>query len=232
MTSMNKNVVITGGNRGIGKALAESFIKEGANVMISSHEKDSLETVAKEIGAEYCVADVRKEQDIRDLMNAAVGKLGGVDIWINNAGIMPKFPSGELIDMDKATALFETNVFGYIFGCRTARDYMKNNGGGGTVINILSSAALDATRGENIKMYAASKWAVRGFTDAFRKEVEGLGIRVLAIYPGGTKTDLYAENTPSNLDEFMSPERVAKKTIEFLKSDSPENELIIKRPTA
>ncbi len=228
---MKKTVVITGGSKGIGKALAKLFVDKGYQVVISAKETSELKEAAEEIGATAIIADVRKEEDIENLLNESVEKFGRVDIWINNAGVMRKFSKSERIDMKKAYELFDTNVFGYIFGCRVAGRKMREQGSG-IIVNVLSSAALDATRGENIKMYAASKWAARGFTDAFRNENKDSGIIVIAAYPGGTQTHLYEGDIPKNFDQYMSAEYVAEKIIANLEKEKPELELIIKRPTA
>lgn len=144
---------------------------------------------------------------------------------------MRKFAKSERIDMKKAHELFDTNVFGLIFGSRVAGRKMAEQKGG-VVVNILSSAALDATRGENIKMYAASKWAGRGFTEAFRAQNKDTGVLVVAVYPGGTKTNLYEGDVPQNFDQYMEPGYVAEKIINNLELEKPEIELVIKRPTA
>lgn len=226
----DKVVVITGASKGIGKALAQKFIEKGAKVVISSHNEKELEKTANEIGAISVLADARKEEDTENLLAKTIEKFGHIDLWINNAGVIRKFPKDERIDMEKAHDIFDTNVLGYIFGCRVAGKKMKEQGSG-TIVNILSTIALDATRGEDVKMYAASKWAARGFTDAFRHE--NPEINVIAVYPGGTKTDLYDEGMPpGSFHQFMTPEYVAEKIVAHLEQEKPEMELIIKRPTA
>jgi NAD(P)-dependent dehydrogenase (short-subunit alcohol dehydrogenase family) len=226
----DKTVVIVGGSRGFGKALAELFIKEGSRVAIASRNRDSVETAAKEIGAVAFVADVRNESALRDVGKRAVEKFGQIDIWVNSAGLFMTFPKDTLIDTDRVHEMFDVNFFGSVFGSRTALAHMKENGG--TIVNVLSSAALDATRSKNAKLYAASKWALRGYIDALRGENKGGNVDIVSVYPGGMKTHLHDEAIPAEFENFMEPAFVAQKVIDNLKQKDPEPDLIIKRPTA
>ena len=230
MELKNKIVVITGGSKGLGKALAISFIKEGATVVVSSHNKEILENTAKEINATAIVADVVKENEVKNLAEKTIEKFGKIDIWVNNAGILYRFPKEELIDMEKAHEIFDVNFFGTVFGCRTALKYMdkKDNP---VILNIISKNAIDATKDIKNKLYLASKWAVRGFTQVFQSENINSGIKVVSVYPGGIKTDLWKGLVVEKIDQYMEPSYVADIIIENLKKESPEEELIIKRPT-
>ncbi len=224
----NKVIVITGGSQGLGKALAQAFKSEKANVVISSNNKTILEQTAQDIGVVSYVADVRDESQLKNLSKFTVEKFGRLDIWVNNAGVFKFFSVEEDIDMNKAHEIFDVNFFGSVLGSRTALTYMKDNGG--IIINILSSAALDATRAKNAKLYAASKWALRGYIDALRNENKDNQVNIYSIYPGGIKTSLYEEKNPEGFENFMEPEYVADKVIVNLKSEQPEIDLIIKRP--
>ncbi len=187
MNLKNKIVVITGGTSGIGKALAMGFKKEDAQVIVSSHNESHLEEFSKE-GFTTIKADVRSEKEIQNLAKEVIEKFGSIDIWINNAGVFYNFASEDkFIDMDKAHTIMDTNFFGTVFGCSTALRSMKESKNG-TIINISSSAGLDATRAKNAKIYAASKWAIRGYTQAIKAENEDMGVSILSVYPGGTKT--------------------------------------------
>ncbi len=216
MILKDKVIVITGASKGIGKSLAVLFTNKGAQVVAS----DRSDT------------DVRKETEVQALAKRTVAEFGRIDVWINNAGVFHTFsPEEALIDMIKVHEIIDTNLFGTIFGCRTALGYMKTNNSG-VVVNILSSAALDATRAKNAKIYAASKWAIRGYVQALKAENEGSGVNIFSVYPGGTRTDLYGENKPANFEEYMDSDFVAQKIVNNLERENPEEELIIKRPTA
>ncbi len=228
MNLKDKVIVIIGGSRGLGEQMARGFVSEGSKVIIASKTKDTLENVAKEIGATPFVVDVRKEQDLIKLADTVTEQFGTIDIWINSAGVFKTFSKTELIDMERAHELFDINFFGTVFGSRTALNHMREKGG--TIINVLSSAALDATRAKNAKLYAASKWAVRGYVEALRGENTDSDVNIYSVYPGGMKTHLHDEALPADFENFMEPSIVAGKIIENLKQDMPEKDLIIKRP--
>ncbi len=230
MSLKDKNIVIIGGSQGFGRALAVGFIAEGANVIIASKNPKSANKTGEEIGATSMVCNVKDEDSIKKIAQTVVEEFGSIDIWINSAGVFKVFPVGENIDMDKAHELFDINFFGSVVGSRTALVNMREKGG--TIINILSSAALDATRSKNAKLYAASKWALRGYVDALRAENKDSKVNILSLYPGGMKTHLHDERLPADFENFMEPEYVVEKVINNLKLDNPEQDLIIKRPTA
>ncbi len=230
MNLKDKTVVIIGGSQGFGRALAESFINEQANVIIASHNPDSVHKTGEDIGATSMVCDVKDEDSLKKVANAVIEEFGHIDIWINSAGVFKVFPVGENIDLVKAHEMFDINFFGSVLGSRTALTFMKEDGG--TIINILSSAALDATRSKNAKLYAASKWALRGYIDALRNENIDSKVNIYSIYPGGMKTHLHDERLPTDFENFMEPAYVAEKVINNLKLENPEKDLIIKRPIA
>lgn len=229
MELKNKTVVITGGSKGLGKCLAQSLKNEGANVIICSKNKEDLENIANELGVTYFVADVTNEIEMDNLAQFAVKEFGQLDIWINNAGVLFGFPKDGYIDMEKAHSILDVNLFGTIFGARQALKQMENSKKG-LIINIISSAAIDPSRALLNKIYAASKWAVNGYTKALRAENVDSGISIMSIYPGGIKTDLWRNQKPDNIDDYMTPEYVVEKIIDNLNLENPEEELIIKRP--
>jgi NAD(P)-dependent dehydrogenase (short-subunit alcohol dehydrogenase family) len=211
----DKIVVITGASRGLGKALVDTLTFCGAHVVASSI--DSVENKA----------DVRNEQDLKKLAADSVKKFGRIDIWINNAGVwLPRMPVEEL-DMNRVRELFDVNVFGTINGCRAALTIMKKQGNG-TIVNIISTSALTAR--PLSAAYSASKHAEKGLSDSLREEVRPHGIRVIGVYPGGMKTALFDEKKPDDFNEYMEVEPVVRAIIDNLEKDSPQEELIIKRP--
>jgi len=223
----DKVVVITGASRGLGKSLAQVFASKGAKVVVSGRDRNDLLLVSKEISALPIVCDVTKEDQVSDLAQKATQQFGRIDIWINNAGIwLPRAPVEE-IDMKRAHDLLEVNLFGTVYGSRVALVQMKNQGFG-TIINIVSTAAL---QGRPLStLYSASKYAARGFTDSLREEVRDSGVKVVGIYPGGIKTDLFNEKKPEDFDDFMSPESVAQKIVDNLEKLEPETEMVLRRP--
>jgi len=227
MNLKEKVVVITGGSQGFGKSLASFFITEGSRVIISSHEKESLEKVAGELSCDYFSADVTSPDALKNLGEYAYNKYKAIDIWINNAGIQIAPSLVENVDIQKLHHLFEINFFGYFYGCQTALPYMKKVGDG-LIININSTAGLEGK--PEISAYSSSKFAIRGLTESIRKEIKDSGIRVYQVFPGGMRTEIYKEKYPSDIDEYMDADAVAEKVIENLKLESPEIDLVIKRP--
>ncbi len=227
MNLKDKVVVITGGSKGLGKTLARHLQAEGAKVVISGYKQDELEKTAIELGVDTILCDVREESQVQNLAKKVIEKFGHIDIWVNNAGVFYNFSNDDIfVDMEKAHDMMDTNFFGTLFGCRTALNNMEN----GYIMNILSTAGLDASRAQNAKIYAATKWAVRGYTQAIRSQNDS--IKIIEVYPGGTQTDLYKDNKPENYHEYMTSDYVAEKIINHVKQDEISDELIIKRPTA
>ena len=229
MNLENKVIIIIGASQGFGKALAQAFKEENTHVVIVSKTKESIEKTAQEIGVDSFVADVRNEDQLKNTAKFVTEKYGRIDIWINSAGVFKVFPTDTNIDMNKAHEMFDVNFFGSVLGSRTALNCMRERGG--TIVNILSSAALDATRSKNAKLYAASKWALRGYIDALRNENKDGKVNIYSIYPGGMKTHLHDDRIPADFENFMEPSYVVQKVIDNLKSDTPEIDLIIKRPS-
>ena len=136
MNLKDKVIVITGSSKGFGKALAVAFIKEESKVVISSNNEKEVQDTANEIGALGVYADVTKEEDLTNLANEAIKKYGGIDIWINNAGLWMGNDFAENFDMDKVRKMFDVNVIGTMNGSRVALRYMKEKGIG-TIINVI-----------------------------------------------------------------------------------------------
>jgi short-subunit dehydrogenase len=227
MVLKDKVVVITGGSQGFGKALAELFAAEGCRVVISSHDKDNIEIVSKELSVDYFLADVTSLEDVRELGKYVLKKYGVINIWINNAGVQIIPSVIEDVNIQKLQHLFDVNFFGCFYGCQLALFYMKKQGEG-LIININSTAGLEGK--PEISAYSSSKFAIKGLTESIRKEIKNQNIKVYEVFPGGMQTEIYKEKYPADLNEYMEVESVAKKVIENLKSDNPEIDLIIKRP--
>jgi len=225
MELKNKVVIITGGTKGLGRAMAVSFKKENSRVIVCARNKNEIKEIQKE-GILGIRADVTKENELKNLMEIVKKEFGQLDIWINNAGIwLPHSPIEE-VDWKRAHDLIEVNLFGTIYGSKVALIQMREQGFG-SIINILSISALEGRADGSA--YCASKYGAVGFTKSLRKEVEKTNINVISIYPGGMQTNLFNEKTPENYNDYMDPSFVANKIIENLKKEKPEEELIIRR---
>jgi len=227
MELKDKVVVITGGSKGLGKALADVLTQEGVKVIIGARKKEELEKVASELGVDEFLSDVTKETEVESLAKHVLDKYGEIDIWINNAGVrIPHGPVEEL-NMERFRGMVEVNLFGLANGSKSAMKAMKSNREG-VIINILSTSALDGR--PNLSAYAASKFAALGFSKSLRAEAEPEGIRVINVYPGGMRTNFFDEQKPDDYKDYMDPKIVAETVVANLEKNKPEEELIIKRP--
>ncbi|HXU62315.1 MAG TPA: SDR family NAD(P)-dependent oxidoreductase [Polyangia bacterium] len=179
-------IVITGASSGIGLATAEMAAEEGAKLILAAPSEDALEGFAARLsrnGAEALAvdADVGDRAEVEQIALAAIERFGRIDTWVNNAGVTIPGRLDQASDAD-CRRLFETNFWGVVYGSLVALHHMR--AAGGAIINLgsdISDAAIPLQG-----MYAASKQAVKGFTDALRAEVEDLdgapvGITLLPI---------------------------------------------------
>jgi NAD(P)-dependent dehydrogenase (short-subunit alcohol dehydrogenase family) len=223
MDLKNKVVVITGGSKGLGKALALCFLKDGSKVVVCSKDGEFKDLENGIIGIK---ADVTKENEIQALAEKVVNDFGQIDIWINNAGIWLPHKPIEETDWKRAHDLMEVNLFGTVYGSKIALAQMRKQDFG-LIVNIISTSGLNGKINETA--YCASKFAVTGFTQSLIKEVDGKKIKILGVYPGGMQTNLFDESKPENYTEFMEPSFVAEKIVQNLKLEKPNEELIINR---
>ncbi len=229
MELRGKVAVVTGASKGLGLCLAEELVKEGARVVISSRGRVDLEAAAAKIGVFpfFFVADVSVEKDVEKLANEAVSRFGCIDIWVNNAGVW--IPQGTKdLDMARVRDMFGVNVFGLMNGSKAALSRMAGQDNRGTIVNIISTVALKGQ--ERSPAYCASKFAADGYTKLLALEAEREGVRVIAVYPGGMRTNFHDEKKPADWEDFMDPADVAEKIVANLKADAPEKELVLKRP--
>jgi len=204
-----KVAVVTGASRGIGRSIAESFAREGAKVVISARQKETLEAVRagmKSNGADVLsvVAAVADEDDVINLFKSAVKAYDKVDILVNNAGFGMFKPVAEMKTSDYDT-LFDVNMRGTFIATREVLPHMMKQNDG-VIINIASLASKNAV--ENGAVYAATKWAMLGFAKSLMLEVRKYNIRVNTICPGSVDTDFGFGHHP-NRDKILKPEDVA-----------------------
>ena len=226
MKLKDKVIVITGAGKGLGKELATMFAKEQAKVVISSRTMKDLDEVAKETNAFPIIADVRDEKQVEKLADTTIKKFKKIDIWINNAGVRIPHNNIEETDWKRAHDMIEINLFGTIYGSKEAIIQMKKQKSG-IIINILSTSALEGRA--NLSAYAASKFAVVGFTQSLRAEAKPYNISVISVYPGGMRTEFFREQVPSDYEQYQDPRIVAEGIINNLKNDKIEEELILRR---
>jgi len=228
MTFKDKIIVITGASQGFGKALAQALKKEGAQVVISSHDEKNLENTAKELLVDFFLADVTVFENVKKLSEYVIGKYRRIDVWINNAGIQIAPSLVEEVNLQRLHDLFDVNFFGYFYGCQIALSQMKKQNEG-VIININSTAGLEGK--PEISAYVSSKFAIKGLTESIRKENKDSDIKVYGIFPGGMQTDIYKEKYPNDLKDYMDIDSVIEKVMVNLKSENPEIDFVIKRPS-
>jgi short-subunit dehydrogenase len=133
----------------------------------------------------------------------------------------------EEVNSERAKKLFDVNVFGLIHCSKEALIQMRKQESG-IIVNILSTIALGASATEAV--YCASKWAANGFTQSLRLAASPHSVKVLTVFPGGMKTNFFDEAKPDQYEDFMNPDDVARKIIDNIKLEEPEEELILRRP--
>jgi len=207
MSLEGRVAIITGGSLGIGKSTAHLFAKEGAKVVISGRNEDSLkkaideaEEVAGEIG--YVVSDVSKEVDCKNLVEYTKNKYGKIDILFNNAGVLPLGVTHEtsIEDWDYA---FDINVKGSFMMAKYVIPHMIEQGGG-TIINNASILGLKAIPGA--AAYNSTKGAIVQFTRSMALEYADKGIRVNCICPGTIWTPMvetFLKDSPPEVEQFL-----------------------------
>ncbi len=217
----NKKAIITGGARGLGKATAIAFAKEGIDVGITGRQEDALvETVAelKELGinAYYAVFDVGVHDDVKNGIKSLLDNLGSVDILVNNAGVAA---FGSFIEMDATQwqSIMQTNVMGMYYVTKEVLPHLINQNQG-DIINVSSTAGL--TGNANTSAYSASKFAVIGMSEALMKEVRKHNIRVCTLTPSTIASDMSIELGIANKDSqdsVLQPEDFAELVVASLK---------------
>lgn len=220
-----KTALVTGSSRGIGRAIALQFAREGMNVVVNySKDKkgaDEVVTEIRKLGKESVAiaADISKPQEAKALIKAAASKFGGIDVLVNNAGINNKIGIEEL-EVDEWKKVMDVNINGAFYCSKEAVPYLKQSKG--CIINISSMAAFKGSM-KNAH-YGTSKAALVGLTKSLAKELAKFDVRVNALAPGYVMTDLMkdrnlkdlAKNVP--LGRLAKPEEIAN-VVSFLASE-------------
>jgi short-subunit dehydrogenase len=236
MDIKNKVAIVTGASSGIGEATARAFGREGAKIVLAARRVDKLQTLAQEInsmntGAETLVirADLSKLEDIQAMIAQTLEKFGRIDILVNNAGFGRLDWLENLDPVKDIQAQIDLNILGVIQTTRQVVPVMMKQRAG-SIINMCSMAGLVAT--PTYSVYAASKHAVHGFSEALRREVKPWGIDVSLIYPGGVVTEFTQHagihrKTNAKTPKFMllTAEQVANAVVKLVKR--PRRMLII-----
>jgi NAD(P)-dependent dehydrogenase (short-subunit alcohol dehydrogenase family) len=190
-------VLITGGLTGIGRAAAVAFARKGAKVVVAGRREEAGKVLVKELRAfgaeaEFINADVRQEDDVRNMVDETVARFGRLDVAVNNAGT--EGVGGPITEQtaESFAATFETNVLGVVLSMKHEVRAMQAQGSG-SIVNI--SSTYGHKGGAFASIYAGSKHAVEGITKSVALEVAKSGIRVNVVAPGPTDTGMLTRFT-------------------------------------
>ncbi|GAK48259.1 short-chain dehydrogenase/reductase SDR [Secundilactobacillus oryzae JCM 18671] len=242
---MSKVIVITGASSGIGEATAKKLADNGNQVVVSARREDRLKQLVAKIEAAggqavYHVTDVTKREEVADLAKFAVDTYGKIDVWMNNAGLMPQ-STLDRYKIDEWDRMIDVNIKGVLYGIAAALPYMREQKSG-HIINTSSVAGHAVHPGGSV--YSATKFAVRVISEGLRQE-EALAesnIRISVISPGAVATELpdtiTDPDTKKRVDKLyedfaIDAERVAA-AVQYAvdaPADTAINEIVI-RPTS
>ena len=210
-----KVAVVTGGSRGIGRAIATALANEGATVVVAARSARAASAAAREIGGKTLgfACDVRHHEQVRSLFDQVTAAAGGTDVLINNAGIGLFGPAADMSPEDWR-AVIDTNLSGAFYCCREAIPQMRLRGGG-DIINISSLAGKNPIAGG--AAYNASKFGLNGFSEALMMEVRYDGIRVSYVMPGSVATE-FGRGSAAKADWALTPDDVAEGVVDLLRT--------------
>lgn len=218
MNLTGQTALVTGGSKGIGKAICFALAREGANVVIAARDeskiRETMEELKERSGKALAIqADVRYEEDVKNLISKIIKEFGRLDILVNNAGVAyrKRLEETTLKEYDE---IMDTNLKGVYLCTKYAIAHIINSNNG-KIVNISSGAGLHGI--PELSIYCASKFGVIGITQSIASELEGK-IKVYVICPGGVDTDMYRSlfgHKPQ-----LKPEHIAKKVLELVSPDS------------
>jgi NAD(P)-dependent dehydrogenase (short-subunit alcohol dehydrogenase family) len=190
-------VLITGALTGIGRAAALAFARTGDRIVVSGRHEEAGQGLASELRAlgaeaEFILADVRHDDDVRELVDRTVGRFGRLDAAVNNAGTEGHPGPVTEQSADSYAATFDTNVLGTLLSMKHELRVMQPQGSG-SIVNISSTYGHLGARGASV--YSASKHAVEGLTKSAALEAAGSGVRINAVAPGPIETAMLTRFT-------------------------------------
>jgi len=225
-----KVALITGGSRGIGFATAKIMSENGATVIITGKDSERLaKSVLKISNSIGIVADIRKTDEVKNVVSKTIEKFGKLDILVNNAGIFPKIKQLHEIGEDEWNEVLDVNLTGQFRFTKEAIPHLQKTSG--SIINISSDAGLKAYQGFNADAYSATKAALIILTKCWALEYAKYKIRVNCICPGVVDTDMTKPFLKTQQDkDFMNnehpigrigkPEEIAKAIMYFVSDDA------------
>ncbi len=209
-----KVALVTGGSRGIGLAIAKALVAGGASVVLTGRDRTDLDRAEAELGAAASgvAADARDAEAVDSAVRQAVGRFGGIDVLVNNAGIGL---FGNVADMSIAEwqTTIDTNLNGVFYYCHAAIPHLRARGGG-WIVNISSLAGKNPFSGG--AAYCASKAGLNAFSEALMQEVRYDNIRVTYVMPGSVATGFGGRGGADRPDWKIQPEDVGQVIVDLL----------------
>lgn len=217
-----KVIIITGASSGIGESIAKKLAEQGAKVVLGARREDRLQSIVNHIRksngkAEYAITDVKKRENLNNLVELAKSKFGKLDVLINNAGVSQLSRIDEL-DVEGWENMIDINIKGVLYGIASAMPTFKKQGFG-HIINIISTSGVKIVPLQGV--YAGTKNAIRTISEALRQESNGK-YRVTGISPGFVKTEFVSnlkdqeirKASQQQMDEIaISPNAIADAVI-------------------
>jgi len=207
----DKVALITGGGSGIGLAMARTFAASGYSVVITGRDLNRLNVAARELSGtksnvNSIACDVRDPTSVEKLFQEIGKRHSTIDVLINNAGVAHALAPVDQLPVETWKEVIDTNLTGTFLVTRAALALMRS---GGTIVNNLSVAALQPFA--HMSAYNASKFGALGFTHALREDLRTRGIRVVALLPGATNTEIWSQFWPgAPREKMISAETVAQ----------------------
>jgi NAD(P)-dependent dehydrogenase (short-subunit alcohol dehydrogenase family) len=217
----NQVAIVTGGTKGIGKAIASSLLEQRVKVVICARNKADVDGCVRELAARATgriagtVCDVGNVEQVRSLVGFAAERFGGIDILVNNAAV-GLFASVSDITPEQWREVIDTNLTGVFYCCHAAIPYLKKRGGG-YIVNISSLAGKNPFKGGSA--YNASKFGLNGFSEAIMQDLRYDNIRVSYVMPGSVNTRFGQHEVSSDSSWKLAPEDVAQVVVGLLQHD-------------
>ncbi len=227
----NKVAIVTGGGRGIGRAIALAFAGEGAKVAVTAaRQKNEIEKVASESGGIAVVADVSNKEDVDRLVARVISEFGRIDILVNNAGRGMKFVNDKFMtdprpfweaDPDVWRMVIDTNVNGVFLMTRAVIPYMLKQGAG-RIINV--SMNYETMKRKGFTPYGPSKAALESMSIIWAQELDGTGITLNVLLPGGaTDTGMIPDSIPESIRNKLIDPAVTGPPAVYLASEEAKD---------
>lgn len=219
----SKTAIITGASSGIGAEFSRSLINKGATVYGLARSTDKLQTIREKLGEQFMpvTMDITDHDAIETWIEKTFSDQNEPDILINNAGL-GRFGDVDKLSLEDWEAMVQTNLSGIFYMTRQIVPLMKQNESVCHIINIASIAGKIGN--PQLTGYNASKFGVRGFSEALFKEVRYDGIKVTCFYPGSIATNFFGQTDMETHPNMMQPDEVADVLINVL--ETPDNFLI------